>query len=156
MDEVADGAAAAPVVVGFDGSQGGTAALSFAVAEARLRRAPLVVVSAWRAPVSEYVYAAAHEHLADPPAHRRDAEQLVRSALADTSGAADLATSVELPEGDPGPALVRRSEGAALLVVGSRGRGSATTMLLGSVSSECVRLARCPVVVLGQGAAATT
>jgi nucleotide-binding universal stress UspA family protein len=48
----------------------------------------------------------------------------------------------------PAPFLVRRSGDAELLVVGSRGRGSVGSILLGSVSTYCVHHAECPVVVI--------
>jgi nucleotide-binding universal stress UspA family protein len=50
----------------------------------------------------------------------------------------------------PDPAaveLTQRSEGADLLLVGSRGRGAVRSALLGSVALHCVTHARCPVVV---------
>jgi nucleotide-binding universal stress UspA family protein len=45
-------------------------------------------------------------------------------------------------------ALLETADGADLLVVGSRGRGTFRGMLLGSVSQECVHHASCPVVVV--------
>ena len=50
--------------------------------------------------------------------------------------------------GDPVAALVRESERLDLLVLGSRGRGPARSVMLGSVSAEVVRAAACPVVVI--------
>ena len=50
--------------------------------------------------------------------------------------------------GDPVTALVTESERLDLLVMGSRGRGPARGVLLGSVSTEVVRAAACPVVVV--------
>lgn len=52
--------------------------------------------------------------------------------------------------GDPADALadVAREEGAALLVVGSRGRGGFASAVLGSVSNELASHAPCPVVVV--------
>jgi nucleotide-binding universal stress UspA family protein len=50
--------------------------------------------------------------------------------------------------GDPVLALVRESERLDLLVLGSRGRGPARSVMLGRVSAEVVRAAACPVVVV--------
>jgi nucleotide-binding universal stress UspA family protein len=45
-------------------------------------------------------------------------------------------------------ALIEASEGAEMLVVGSRGLSGLTMLALGSVSGECVHRARCPVVIV--------
>jgi nucleotide-binding universal stress UspA family protein len=54
-------------------------------------------------------------------------------------------------EGHPAPLLVKASEGADMLVVGSRGHGEFAGMLLGSVSEHCVTNAHCPVLVFRDG-----
>lgn len=53
-------------------------------------------------------------------------------------------------EGDPGPAICELADemGAALIVVGSHGRGFLSKVLLGSVSSYVVRHAPCAVMVI--------
>ena len=55
--------------------------------------------------------------------------------------------------GDPAVELARLSHHADLLVLGSHGHGKAAGLLLGSVVSECLRHAACPVVVIPAGAA---
>ena len=51
-------------------------------------------------------------------------------------------------EGHPAHVLIEASRGAELLVVGSRGHGAFSGMVLGSVSQHCVTQAHCPVLVL--------
>jgi nucleotide-binding universal stress UspA family protein len=50
--------------------------------------------------------------------------------------------------GRPAGVLVEAAEGAAVLVVGSRGRGAVRSAVLGSVALHCVTHARCPVEVV--------
>ena len=53
-----------------------------------------------------------------------------------------------LYEGNAAKVLLEASEGARMLVVGSRGHGGFSGLLLGSVSAACAEHARCPVVVV--------
>ncbi|MEV0067908.1 MULTISPECIES: universal stress protein [unclassified Amycolatopsis] len=61
--------------------------------------------------------------------------------------------TVTTPHGDPATELVTASAEADLLVVGAHGAGRASDFLLGSVSRDCVRCSRCPVVVITPEAA---
>ena len=53
-----------------------------------------------------------------------------------------------MAEGNAAQVLLDASDGAELLVVGSRGHGGFTEALLGSVGQHCVQHANCPVVVI--------
>lgn len=56
--------------------------------------------------------------------------------------------SLTLAEGNAAKVLMGKSEGAEMLVLGSRGHGGFAGLLLGSVSAECAEHARCPVLVV--------
>jgi nucleotide-binding universal stress UspA family protein len=60
----------------------------------------------------------------------------------------DVSVETRLVATEPAAALIRESEGAALVVVGSRAHGAARAMLFGSVSRSVTQRARCPVVVV--------
>ena len=147
------------IVVGVDGSEGGQAALRFALEEARLRGAALHVVHAWKLPLYEGVpgaFVLAGPLEPTPPldevrqALQDAAERVVEDALRDVAGdgAADLEVHREVVEAAPARALIAFAEGADLLVVGSRGRGGFLGLRLGSVSSQCTHHAPCPVVIV--------
>lgn len=140
----------ARIVVGIDGSPESVQALRWALAEAKLRGAALCVVHTWA-----YPYIAAGPGL-DPglDADMIDnaetvAKELVRGEL-DDLGDKTVGVDIEcvIVEGAAAPALLDAAEGADLLVVGSRGRGGFTGLLLGSVSQQCAHHASCPVVIV--------
>ncbi|HSK15401.1 MAG TPA: universal stress protein [Gaiellaceae bacterium] len=149
------------VVVGVDGSPGASAALRFALDEARLRGAVLHVVHAWRVPL----YAAAPEPgFVGMPAPTAELDEEVEQALAEDAERALAGALTELRRetgddlgvearaeairGAPAHVLLEAAEDADLLVLGARGLGGFKGLLLGSVSQQCVQHARCPTTVV--------
>ncbi|HTK65412.1 MAG TPA: universal stress protein [Pseudonocardia sp.] len=147
-DRPADEAAAdpsAPVVVGIDGSEVSSAALAYAYEWASVHDAPLVAVHAWAVGSVDPSVAP----LVDTEAMRGDAERLAAESLA---GWREKYPDVEVrrvvvPE-RPAQALLEESGHARLLVVGARGRGGMSGLLLGSTSQALIHRATCPVAVV--------
>lgn len=137
------------IVVGHDGSASADRALVWALDEARLRGCPVHVVRAWS--ITHAPRPADVPPGIVPPIDAY--EEAVRAELA-----SDVRRAVGAGPGVPlelhpvyaraEEALVAASGRAELLVVGSRGRGGVTGLLLGSTSEHVVRHADCAVVVL--------
>jgi nucleotide-binding universal stress UspA family protein len=137
------------IVVGVDGSTASERAAQWAAAEAERRRAAVDVVHAWMTP---YPLSPPDYFLDPAPFEAQGAEILdhaMRSLVA--SGHVAIDPRLVLVREYPSKALVHVAEGAALLVVGSRGRGGFSGLLLGSVSQNCVHHAPCPVGVIPPG-----
>ncbi len=136
------------IVVGVDGSPGARAALDWAFAEARLRDVGIFAVCAYDEP---WGIASAGLSSAAAVAELRsalavEAEEVLEAAQ--NSAPDNVGVTVEAIRSAPGPALVSAAADSALLVVGSRGRGGFTSLLLGSVSQYCAVHARGVVVVV--------
>ncbi|NMH97537.1 universal stress protein [Pseudonocardia acidicola] len=145
---------AAPVVVGVDGSPMSEAALAFAFDTAALRRAPLIAVHTWR----DVMLDPTMVPLLDWDAIEADERLVLAERLAGWSEKyPDVEVRRLVTRDRPARALVEQSGGAQLVVVGARGRGGFTGLLLGSVSQALLRHSRCPVAVVrsdDEGAAA--
>ncbi|ABP54362.1 UspA domain protein [Salinispora tropica CNB-440] len=119
-----------PVLVGVDGSELAEVAVGQAADEATRQQTELVLV---------------HVH----PPGATDAAEVLDTAAAAVRGSHPglTVTTRQLRAEKPDQALIDASRDAALMVVGSRGRGGFTGMLLGSVSQSLVQHAHCPVLV---------
>ncbi|WP_157943899.1 universal stress protein [Blastococcus atacamensis] len=143
------------IVVGIDGSEGARGALTWALTQAAQRGADLEVLSAF--PVDFYWV---DPYLLDSgriDAIRSQTEIRAQAMLDEVrqdpaivalAGAAAVDVQILVVGGAPAAHLVQRSEDAALLVVGSRGRGGLRSTVAGSVALHCSAHAKCPVVVV--------
>lgn len=137
------------IVVGVDGSASSLHALRWAARQAELTGAAVDAVIAWQYPFTFRGYGWGAEMMTGDVDYAEIAAKTVGDAI---SRAVDLdSRAVVYPvvaEGHPAQVLIEAAAGADLLVVGSRGNGSFTSALLGSVSQHCTHHSRCPVVVI--------
>jgi nucleotide-binding universal stress UspA family protein len=134
------------IVVGYDGSEQSCSAVDWAAAEAQRRGLPLTVLH-----VVDYLgmMPNAMGPSGWPAAF---ADQAAKVAGAGAERARDHAHGVEVVPvtqiGGAAGALIEASKDAALLVVGTHGRGQLSGALLGSVAFAVTGHARCPVIVV--------
>ncbi|MDQ1630286.1 MAG: hypothetical protein QOJ32_1686 [Frankiaceae bacterium] len=135
-----------PVVVGVDGSPGSAKALAWGARQARLTHAPLHAVIAWAWPDMYGVGFGGMPYEMDLAG---DAGVVLKQMVADLGDDAPPdGVQALVFQGHPAQVLLQQAENASLLVVGSRGHGAFSGMLLGSVSQHCVSNAGGPVVVV--------
>jgi nucleotide-binding universal stress UspA family protein len=151
------------IVVGVDGSKSSSEALKWAAEEARLRGATLKVVRAWQVPAFAYGYGAYVQPATAVVDWRSESEALlddqVRAVLGEATGSSEgprnglgelagLTVVSEVLEGPAAQVLIEAAGGAELLVVGSRGLGGFSGLLLGSVSAQLAHHAPCPLTIV--------
>ncbi|UBU08985.1 universal stress protein [Nonomuraea gerenzanensis] len=135
------------IIVGVDGSRAGLEAVGWAAREAAIRQTELSVVHAlprWVCERDDGRYAEVAAWM------RRGGRELLDAGeeRARREGR-DVKVTVALLPGDPRTALVRASQDAELLVVGSHGIGGVRGLLVGSVAHGVVGRAACDTVVVG-------
>ncbi len=138
------------IVVGSDGSDVSRHAVEWAAREAEMRGDPLRIVHA----LQGWLFGSAGDKPAAEVGRqaREDAKNLLSEAADQARQAAPEAeVTTEIVSGDARPALIEAAEGAVMLVVGGRGEGGFTGLLLGSVAHGVVGHTRCAAVVV-QGA----
>ncbi len=136
-------------MVGVDGSEPSYAALHWAYAEAARHDARLEVVNAY----DEHLYVSPFGPIVavDPNELEKSSRALLEKMTAGVGGRGGARPrSVELVPCSAGAtrALLETADGADLLVVGSRGRGTVRGVVLGSVSQQCLHHTCCPLVVV--------
>jgi nucleotide-binding universal stress UspA family protein len=132
------------VVVGVDGSEQSKQALRWAARFAASVDARLDAVAAWQYPTGFGWGAVPLEW-----SPGQDMEKVLTETVDEVFGS-DRPAGMRLAvrEGYAARVLLDESEGALMLVVGSRGRGGFTGLLLGSVSASVAEHAKCPVLVV--------
>jgi len=138
------------VVVGVDDSPESHDALIWALQTGRLRNLPVRAVYVWHptGDPQEVERLAAMQSVAQLRAGLADEVTSSVRSIVDREQASDVAVTSEVLYGHPVRELTRTAGADSLLVVGSRGRGSLTGSILGSVSQGCAQYANGPVVVV--------
>ena len=135
------------IIVGVHRSAASLAALRWAAAEARLRRAKLHVVQAWEPAVRRASYAILGDGAASGQERLR-AQSVLAAVMRGVYGSEiPPGTTAELAEGTAERVLVQRSTEASLLVLGAAGAHLAGRPA-GPVIRACMRSARCPLVII--------
>jgi nucleotide-binding universal stress UspA family protein len=135
-----------PIVVGADGSEQSSRAVEWAAREAVRRKAPLRIVSVSVMPSRMRPRNANPATVADI-LHKISARNLAAALTRAREVAPGLLIDTDLVAGPPAQTLTACGSGASMLVVGARGEGGFTAMVLGSVSRYVALHAPCPVVV---------
>ncbi|NKQ51786.1 universal stress protein [Amycolatopsis sp. K13G38] len=140
--------AESPVVAGVDGSELSERALGLAFEEASWRNVPLVAVHSWSD--AEYVTALPMSFalLQQEPAAQEQSRVLAESLAGWQDKYPDVRVERVVARDRPRHQLLEWSAKAQLVVVGSRGRGGFTGLLLGSTSQALIHHAECPVMIV--------
>ena len=134
------------IVVGVDGSPGSEAALYWALAEAERRGVDVLALHAWSFPATASIgYMPSASVDAIKKAATTTLDDVVRRASARYRS---VTCEQVVANGPAARALVEAAQGAALLVVGTRGHGGFAGLLLGSVGQQCAHHAPCPIVIV--------
>jgi nucleotide-binding universal stress UspA family protein len=138
------------IIVGIDGSERSRQALEWAVSEAAARHAPLTVLTVSQALAGGYWGGPGYPGDLDHAKQAQEAAQVETDKVLDKAGEGSRPASVTVRAvtGVPAEELINAAADADMLVVGSRGAGGFTRLLMGSVSTHVTHHARCPVVVI--------
>lgn len=137
-----------PVVVGVDRSDTGLAAVQYGADLASRRKLPLRVMHAFE-PSQYAVHAVVQGPLNVEAVLRKSAQRLLDDTLEVLSAVyPDLEVQALLEEGSETEMLLRESEHADSIVLGSRGVGGFADLVIGSTTLHVVSHARCPVIAV--------
>ncbi|MBP2331424.1 MULTISPECIES: universal stress protein [Corynebacterium] len=143
------------IVCAVDGSDASKTAAKWAANTAVKRGIPLRLVSSYSMP--QFLYA---EGMVPPQELYEDLEAETLEKIEEAKKVAidympDVDVSHQIEEGSPIDMLLDLSEQCTMIVMGSRGLGGLSGMVMGSVSAAVVSHASCPVVVVREDNAVT-
>lgn len=148
---IVPGPDAGRVVVGIDGSELSLDAVRVAFQSASLRRTGLTILHAWAAPNFDAPGTAVPTELVLEEVEQDELRAMAETVAGLREEYPDVSVEQRLVHGKASKVLIDASRGAALVVVGSRGRGGFASLLLGSVSHAVLHHAHCPVQVVRPG-----
>lgn len=137
-----------PIVAGTDGSASAVQAVRWAARAARLRDRALHVVTTYQVPVAGYPEGLVIAQDLRTELAAQATKDLAAAELAAAEAAPGVAVTTQAAEASTQATLRTLSETAELLVIGSRGLGGFTGLLLGSNATGLAARASCPVVVV--------
>jgi nucleotide-binding universal stress UspA family protein len=137
------------IIVGVDGSGHSQRALEWAMKEAAIRHVPLTVLTVHEAVRGYYSGAAVYP---DDPARTEEARQLAQAesdkVLEGLDGPKPESVTVKAVHGFPVEELINAGKGADMIVLGSRGAGGFTRLMLGSTAGQVTQHSHCPVLIV--------
>jgi len=137
------------IIVGIDGSGHSQRALEWAMKEAAVRHTSLLVLTVHEAVAG---YFGGVSTYADDPARTEQARVAAQAesdkVLASLEGPHPESVTVKAVHGFPVEELISAGKGADMLVLGSRGAGGFTRLLMGSTAGQVTQHAHCPVVIV--------
>ena len=137
------------IIVGVDGSGHSQRALKFAMKEAVIRHMPLTVLTVHEAVRGYYSGAAIYP---DDPIRTEEARSAAQAetdkVLAGLDGPHPESVTVKAVHGFPVEELINAGRDADMLVLGSRGAGGFTRLMMGSTADQVTRHAHCPVLIV--------
>jgi len=137
------------IIVGVDGSGHSQRALERAMHEAALHQVPLTVIT-----VSEAIrgYFSGMAIYPDDAERTEEARKLAQAetdkVLAELDEPRPASVTVKAVHGFPVEELINAGKDADMIVVGSRGAGGFTRLMMGSVANQVAQHAHCPVLIV--------
>ena len=137
------------IIVGVDGSGHSQRALEWAMNEAAIRHVPLTVLTVHPSIVGYFggVVTSA-EDLALTEEVQTAVKAEAEKVLTELSGPHPESVTVKAVHSFPVEELINASKEAELIVLGSRGAGGFTRLMLGSTADQVARHAHCPVTIV--------